>query len=516
MDETEEFEFRHRAEMESKASPSLKESAVGTADAAASLLTGGIASLGGGLNYVGTLAATRDPEAAKAVKEETEQKLTYQPRTEYAKEHLANIQKPFQKLSEKSKQGGDYVMDKTGSPALSALTQTAIEGAPAALPGVPKALKRVARPLTEAVTPVLKEGAGRVSQALETRAAAKAEQVAVKAAEDAPLNAKIESARKAGFKLAPSEAGGPMGKVLEGAGGKVQTEMELSRVNAKNSNRTAARDIGLSDRQPLTEGNISRLKLAAYKVYDRVRKAGKVTFDDSYRQELKGVQERTAQEAVDFPEDFSENIQKEIAKFDRPDADAGSMLKKIQKLRERAGRNMSSQSADDFELGIAQKKIATAMENQLDRHLQATDPSLITDFRAARVKLAKIYNVEEALSPNGNISAAVLARQLKRGVPLTDGLKTIAETYQEFPKVMRYVDNLGGHAPFSALDYLVGGVTAFTHPHRALAVVGALAGRPVARSIIKSEAYQKRGIKPRGPTSKELTLRDKPGYAVQE
>ena len=122
---------------------------------------------------------------------------------------------------------------------------------------------------------------------------------------------------------------------------------------------------------------------------------------------------------------------------------------------------------------------------------------MIRDFRQARVNLAKIYNVEDALSPNGNVSAAVLARQLKRGVPLSGGLKTIAQTYQEFPKVMRYVDSLGGHAPFSALDYLVGGVEAAAMPHKAAAIVGALALRPLARAAIKSETYQKAAIKPR-------------------
>jgi hypothetical protein len=173
------------------------------------------------------------------------------------------------------------------------------------------------------------------------------------------------------------------------------------------------------------------------------------------------------------------------------------MLEKIKSLRDRASRNMKSPDAEKFELGLAQKKIATAMEDLIERQVQ--DKSLIANFRKARMDLAKIYNVEDALGPNGNISAAVLARQLKRGVPLSGGLKTIAETYQEFPKVLRYTDSLGGHAPFSALDYLVGGVEAAARPEKAAAVVGALAGRPIARGIIKSEAYQKAAIKPRTP-----------------
>jgi len=216
---------------------------------------------------------------------------------------------------------------------------------------------------------------------------------------------------------------------------------------------------------------------------------------------LDAVRERTSQAAKDFPEDFNEKIEKEITKFNKKDVDSASFLEKIKSLRQRAGKNMSSLNADDFELGIAQKKIATAMENQIERHAGSTDPKLVEDFRKARTQLAKIYSVEDALSPSGHISAAVLARQLKRGVPLSDELKGIAETYMEFPKNMRHPDSIGGgHGAFSALDYLVGGVSAAVNPAKAAEIAGTLAGRPIARSIIKSGAYQKRGIKPRIPT----------------
>lgn len=460
--------------------------AVGILESAGHLLSGGVASLAGGLNYATSLAAGRGTEDAMRRKQMTENALTYEPRSQAGKEITANLERPFQKLAEKGEQAGSYVAEKTGSPALGAATRTAIEGAPAALPLVPKALRRGA----EAVSPALRPIAEKIASVGEAKAA-------VRAAEEAPKQAKIAQARSIGLKIPPSEGGGAVGKALEGVSGKIQTEMAFSRDNAKIINRTAGKEIGLSERQPLTEANVERMKQKAFKAYDAVRNAGKVTFDDQYRQQLNAVRERTRQAEEDFPEDTNELIDKEIKKFDRPEADAGSMLEKVKSLRDRASRNMKSPDAEKFELGLAQKKIATAIEEQIDRQMSKTQPDLIKNFREARTQLAKIYNVEDALGPNGNISAAVLARQLKRGVPLSAGLKTIAQTYQEFPKVMRYTDNLGGHAPFSALDYLVGGVEAAARPEKAAAVVGALAGRPIARGIIKSEAYQKRAIKPR-------------------
>ena len=171
------------------------------------------------------------------------------------------------------------------------------------------------------------------------------------------------------------------------------------------------------------------------------------------------------------------------------------MLDKIKSLRERAGRNMKSLDAEKFELGLAQKKIATAMEDLIERRVGESQPALVKDFRAARQQLAKIYNVEDALGPNGNVSAAVLARQLNRGVPLSGGLRSVAEVYQEFPKIMRYVDDLGGHSPFSALDYLIGGVSALAHP----GAIAMVAARPVSRAIVGSKPYQSAAIKPRVP-----------------
>lgn len=408
--------------------------------------------------------------------------MTYQPRTEVAKAMSGTLDTLQGGVQSAGQAAGRKVKEWTGSTAAGAVADLAIEAAPALLG------KKAGDVVGENV---IRPAADRIATQAEARAAALA-------ADHAPVSTAIENARSSGFRLPPSQAGGPLGKLLEGVGGKTQTEIDLSRSNARNTNSIAAREIGLEG-QELSENTIERAKQKQFDVYDRVRNAGRIDMDDTYRADLERVRERTGQEAKDFPEDFSESIDKEIEKFNKPNADAGSMLEKIKKLRDRAGRNMKALDADTFELGIAQKKIANAMENQIDRSVQTTNPDLISDFRKSRVQLAKIYNVEEALGPSGNVTAAVLARQLKRGVPLTGGLKSIAETYQNFPKVMRSVEGLGGHAPFSALDYLVGGVEALANPGSATRIVGALAARPVARGIIGSEAYQAAAIKPRPP-----------------
>ena len=64
---------------------------MGAVDAAGNLATGGIvAPIAGGLSYYGTLAATRDPDAARAVDDAVQDKTTWAPRSVYGKD-LAEV-----------------------------------------------------------------------------------------------------------------------------------------------------------------------------------------------------------------------------------------------------------------------------------------------------------------------------------------------------------------------------------------------------------------------------------------
>lgn len=76
----------------------------GGLEAAANFATGIPAALGGGLNYLGTLAATQNPDAALAVKNDTEKaindKIQYDPRTAVGKRYEQNLGKGFQNVIE--------------------------------------------------------------------------------------------------------------------------------------------------------------------------------------------------------------------------------------------------------------------------------------------------------------------------------------------------------------------------------------------------------------------------------
>lgn len=79
---------------------SIMDKAKGVGEEALNFGTGAISGLGGGLTYLGTLAATGDTDAAKAVQEETNKTFTYAPRTEKGKEYNQNVSHAFEKTFE--------------------------------------------------------------------------------------------------------------------------------------------------------------------------------------------------------------------------------------------------------------------------------------------------------------------------------------------------------------------------------------------------------------------------------
>lgn len=90
-------------------------------------------------------------ERAAQIVSDTQDALTYQPRGQRAQQMQAALATPMAALASGADRAGEWVADKTGSPALGAATNTVIQAAPA----------------------VLWKGAGAAREALQARAAAK-------------------------------------------------------------------------------------------------------------------------------------------------------------------------------------------------------------------------------------------------------------------------------------------------------------------------------------------------------
>lgn len=360
-------------------------------------------------------------------------------------------------------------------------------------------------------------GARAVAGAAERVAARGETKAAEKAATVAEKNDLIRDVRGLGLRLTPQDAGGAVGRRVAAAAGRPQLEREISQFNAPKAKAAAAADVGI--KEPLSIGAVTRALSVADTKYKAPRKLGRVELgqDQEWKSDLEKVRGITVQEKLDFPEDYNEKIEKEIAKFDKPSADADTLVSKIRKLRERASDNFRG-NAEDKELAGAQRQLADAMERAIERHGEKIGQSgVIKDFREARTQIAKLLTIKDALTETGELDLSELQRRLDRNEPLTGNLRTLARAKSSFDRSFQNPEKIREH-PVGALDIVMGGLAAAGKGGAAALGAGAaatsiplgvaaVAARPVTRAILGSRPYQAAAIKPRVP---------KPSLAARE
>lgn len=420
-------------------------------ETAAKLGSGLVASPIAGLAGLGTLAGrtlgltNSDPAT---VVQTTQNALTYQPRTRGGQDISNAIGYLPGKFAQGAEWAGGKVTDATGSPALGTLTDTGIQSLPL---------------LLGARAPV------------------------ARAATAPTLAPEVAAATSAGLKLTPEQAGaGIMGRVTQSLTGSAKLERSLSKQNAPVVNNLAAQDIGAKD---LSASSIAAAKAPANAVYKQVASAGQVPIDAQFRAEIGNISNPGG---GSFSFDVPPGIDKLKTGYGSIDSfDAADAVSKVRQLRADASKNIRAPNApEQNSLGYAQRQVADAIENQLDRHIQAQGGgNLIDQYRSARVQLAKIHSVEDALD-GSNISAKALARQADRGVPLSGNLRTIANAYQSFDRSLQDVSKLRDSGPFGVLDLGFGAAAGLAHPGATAAVLA----RPLARAALASGPYQRFGI----------------------
>jgi hypothetical protein len=445
-----------------KQSYGVKDYLAATPETALSLGSGLVASPLSGLAGLGTMAGRAmgltNADPADVVRD-TQSALTYQPQTQGGKDLTSAVTYLPGKYAQGADWAGGKVTDLTGSPALGTAANTLIQGAPlllgAKLPGA---------------------------------------STAARAASVAP---EVADATAAGFKLTPEQANsGIVGRTVQSLSGSAKLERSLSKQNASVANSLAAQDIGLQN-QPLTPANITAAKAAPNAVYNAVSKLGTVPTDAQYAADIGAIANRTGSGSFAF--DTSPAVERlqtgygQIQSFDAADAVA-----KVRQLRADSSKNLKAPNAPEQNaLGYAQRQVAEALENQLDRHVQTLSqtpgsglaPNLIGQLRGARVQLAKIHSVEDAMD-GANISPKQLAKQQDRGVPLSGNLKTIADAAGNFDRSFQDVSKIRDSGPFGVLDLGYGVAAGLAHPG-ALAAVFA---RPLARAALASGPYQRAAI----------------------
>ena len=461
-------------------------------------VAGGLA----GLGDAGARLFDKSLPAPAAVVKRFENALTYQPRTQGGKLGVEAISWPFRELAKGANWAGGKVASLTGSPLAGALTNAGIQGLPMLAGGELPGLRDAPADPGPDVAP------------------------------------EVAAAREAGIKLTPTQAqapGGAIGRGIESLTGTAKLERALSRVNAATVGRLAGEDLGIDG--PLSRAALKDAKAAPNAVYGEVAKLGNVPVDDAFRQKIAAIANPGGGSfGFDTPADIA-RLKEGYGSLEN--FDAGDAVSKARQLRRDASSNIGARyNPMQQALGHAQRAVADALEDQLERHVAATggpsdllkhrvaatggpsdlllrhlaateEPSdLLQRYRDARVQLAKINTVDQALrAGKGQVSALNLAKQLDRGAPLSGNLRDVAEAAQHFPRAMQDLSKIRDEGPLSALDLKLEGGLGILKPLAALKALPAFALPPVVRAILGSDLYQDAAFGPRGAPEPPSALR---------
>lgn len=325
----------------------------------------------------------------------------------------------------------------------------------------------------------------------------------------------IEEARKAGYTVPPTQAGGGvMNRLLEGVAGKISTLQEASVRNQAVTDKFAKKALGLPEDAILSNDLIKSIRDDAGKAYENLKLSGTVKTSPKFIQALDNIKpyQDAIQAAKDFPDELANPIIKVIDSLKRPNFDVNSAVSKINLLRNDADIAFRK---GDTALAKTNKDASQVLENTIENHLANTKQTdLLDKFRKARQTIAKTYEVEKSMNATtGTVNAQKLAARLQAGKPLSGELKEIAQFSQAFPKASQTPERIGGTIGISPLDASVAGLTfggsllgGEDKGSSALNAALALGIRPAARKAVLSDFMQNRLVKQQSNNAMQRSL----------
>lgn len=304
-----------------------------------------------------------------------------------------------------------------------------------------------------------------------------------------PAPANVQQAARAaiqeGYVVPPTQVRPTLvNSLTEGLGGKLKTRQQASQLNQLVTDKLAKQSVGLGAADDLTLDALQSIRNQAGEAYNTIRKAGEVLSDDAYLQALDKIGAARQGAARSFPGLQNNGVTELVSTMRQPKFDAGDAVDALKVLRENA--DAAYRSGDNI-AGKAAKEAASALESLLERSLeQAGNGQAIRELRRARELIAKTYTVQKALNPSsGSVNALELSKQLRKGAPLSGGLKKAAEFGSAFPHAAKVPEQAGGVPALSALD-----LAAATASGSPAGILGMLS-RPALRAYALSPSVQR-------------------------
>jgi hypothetical protein len=231
----------------------------------------------------------------------------------------------------------------------------------------------------------------------------------------------LRLAQEAGYKVPPAVANpSALNKGLESFAGKINVAQSLSGTNQDVTNKLAKQAIGLPEHSSLSKETINDLlysKAAPYREAAALPK-GPV--------------------APGNPKEFNNlMLPSEIMKDGKQLVEDIKLNQDISRAANKTLNSNQAQNPTELHniINNANNKVSE-LQNQLEKLAQYHNkPDIVTNLKNAKVELAKIHTVDNALNDaTGNVNALHLAKEFNKDAPLTNELNTIGRFAQGFGK----------------------------------------------------------------------------------
>jgi hypothetical protein len=311
---------------------------------------------------------------------------------------------------------------------------------------------------------------------------------------NASKDAMLTRLRGAGFTIPESD--NYLDKVLRGWAGKDAVKQQASIMNNEVADAIARKANGMGAADDLSNAAIANVRRGAVASgYDPVRSAGEILTDKKFTDsldEIAGAKNRA------LPGLGRPDIADAIKPLRVEKMDAGTAVDSIAALRQRA-KQAASGASPDYALASANRSAANALEDQLERSLEAKgEPgkAMLDSYRKARQDIARASSTEDAIRVGGHsIIPAELGKALQNKEPLSGGLEAIGEMANNFSRYSQEASRIPTPGVSKIQAGLAGTMGLGTglqtgNPIAGLAAAAAAYSPDAIRAMVLSKPYQ--------------------------
>ena len=215
--------------------------------------------------------------------------------------------------------------------------------------------------------------------------------------------------------------------LLERIAGKTGLQQRAAVQNQTEIDRLARRALQIPIDGDLTRASMQNIRRQEYQTgYVPVARIGPIATDTAFAQSLDDVLAAYTGPGRSFPNAIPQPVTDLVNNYRVGQFNSGDAIGATRTLRDASRANMAR---GDNQLGLAQRAISNALEDQIERALQtAGQPNVLDQFRASRQRMAISHSVQDAIvESGGHVNARTLANDLQtRGRYFSGDLDLIA------------------------------------------------------------------------------------------